>query len=182
MQNLVKLVTRDPAMLIYLDGRRSTKYKPNENYARELMELFTMSIGHYTKQDVAEAARALAGRQLDGLEAVFKNSRHDAGEKTFLGQTGLEDRSLPNSYSLRQNYPNPFNGATRIDYGLPRRAHVRLELFNSLGRRIRTLVNAPHNAGAHSIRFNAADLPSGVYFYQLIADNFREKRRMMLVR
>ena len=47
-------------MLIYLDGRRSTKYKPNENYARELMELFTMSIGHYTEQDVAEAARALA--------------------------------------------------------------------------------------------------------------------------
>ena len=75
MQNLVKLVTRNPAMLIYLDGRRSTKYKPNENYARELMELFTMSIGHYTEQDVAEAARALAGRQLDGLEAVFKNSR-----------------------------------------------------------------------------------------------------------
>ena len=88
VQNLVKHVTRDPAMLIYLDGRRNTKYKPNENYARELMELFTMGIGHYTEQDVAEAARALTGWKVEGLDAVFKENRHDDGLKTFLGQSG----------------------------------------------------------------------------------------------
>ncbi len=88
VQNLVKQVTRDPAMLIYLDGRKNTKRRPNENYARELMELFTMGIGHYTEQDIAEAARALTGWKVEGLEAVFYEKRHDDGEKTFLGRTG----------------------------------------------------------------------------------------------
>lgn len=90
-KNLSKAVTRDPAMLIYLDGRYNVVGNPNENYARELLELFTMGIGNYTETDVREASRALTGWILSGLGSIFVPSRHDYGNKTFLGQTGNFD-------------------------------------------------------------------------------------------
>ncbi len=79
-----------PAMLIYLDGRSNAAGDPNENYARELCELFTMGIGHYSQQDVAELARALTGWRINAsaLSSYFDASRHDDGEKTIFGQTG----------------------------------------------------------------------------------------------
>ena len=88
---LVKAVSRDPAMLIWLDGDQNKKGKPNENFGRELLELFTMGIGGgYTEQDVKEAARAFTGWRFDRGEGAFtfdlKN--HDDGPKTFLGETG----------------------------------------------------------------------------------------------
>lgn len=87
--DLLKAVTRDPAMLLYLDGARSTPEHPNENYARELLELFTVGIGHYTEEDVRSAARALTGWTLrwPAGEAVYDPQRHDAGPKRFLGET-----------------------------------------------------------------------------------------------
>ena len=86
--SLTKAVTIDPAMLIYLDGVRNRRGEPNENYARELMELFTLGIGNYTEQDIQEAARALTGWRVDGLVSYFDPERFDDGVKTFLGQTG----------------------------------------------------------------------------------------------
>lgn len=82
-------VSKDPAMLVWLDGRGSRKEHPNENYARELMELFTLGEGHYTEQDVREAARAFTGWMLgrEG-EVRFNPGAHDGGEKTVLGRTG----------------------------------------------------------------------------------------------
>lgn len=90
-RSLAKLITRDPAMLIYLDGRYNVVGNPNENYGRELLELFTMGIGNYSETDVLEAARALTGWILSGLGSIFVPSRHDYGNKTFLGQTGNFD-------------------------------------------------------------------------------------------
>ena len=87
--NLVDQVTRDPAMLIWLDQARSRPDHPNENYARELMELFTLGEGHFSERDVLEAARALTGLTLDRgrQEPVFRLRLHDEGEKTILGKT-----------------------------------------------------------------------------------------------
>ena len=87
---LVREVGLDPAMLLFLDGARSTARQPNENYARELLELFTLGIGHYREADIAEGARALTGYIVNyaTLQAQFVPSRFDPGEKTFLGQTG----------------------------------------------------------------------------------------------
>jgi len=87
-RNLTKLVTRDPAMLYYLDGRLNTAASPNENYSRELLELFTIGIGNYTENDIREGARALTGWTITGLTSTFIASRHDNGIKTYLGQTG----------------------------------------------------------------------------------------------
>jgi uncharacterized protein (DUF1800 family) len=87
---LLKEVARDPAMLIYLDGMRSVARQPNENFARELLELFTLGEGHYSEADIKAAARAFTGWTVDRQTGHFKtrDNEHDGGEKTFLGQTG----------------------------------------------------------------------------------------------
>jgi uncharacterized protein (DUF1800 family) len=86
---LLSAVTRDPAMLIWLDNRANAKAHPNENYAREVMELFALGLGNYTEDDVKEAARAFTGWTVDkNQQAVFVPARHDDGVKTVLGKTG----------------------------------------------------------------------------------------------
>jgi uncharacterized protein (DUF1800 family) len=88
-RDLLLDVARDPAMLIWLDSNSNKKGNPNENYAREQMELFTLGIGHYTEKDVREAARAFTGWFIDGSGRFFFNStQHDTGTKTVLGLTG----------------------------------------------------------------------------------------------
>ena len=87
---LTKEMSRDPAMMIYLDLPQSRREHPNENWARELMELFTVGIGNYTEQDVRESARAFTGYRLDLVTQRFwfAPNQYDAGPKTFLGRTG----------------------------------------------------------------------------------------------
>ena len=87
-KDLVTLMIFDPAMMVWLDNRENRVGAINENFARELLELFTMGEGQYTQQDVMEAARALTGYQTNGLETYFVSDRFDNGVKTFLGQAG----------------------------------------------------------------------------------------------
>lgn len=90
-RDLMVAVAQDPAMLAFLDAGVNVKGAPNENFAREIMELFTMGVGNYTEQDIREAARAFTGWNFDGLEFVVNTDQHDDGEKQFLGRTGNFD-------------------------------------------------------------------------------------------
>jgi uncharacterized protein (DUF1800 family) len=90
-RELVQAMARDPAMLVWLDGESSTRQHPNENFARELMELFTCGIGNYTESDVLEAARAFTGWHREGSEFVFHADDHDFDRKRFLGKSGRFD-------------------------------------------------------------------------------------------
>ena len=91
-EKLLLAVTRDPAMMIYLDNRSNARAAPNENYARELLELHTLGDGGgYTERDIKEAARALTGWRLQDNAAVFLAQQHDPGKKTVLGQTANFD-------------------------------------------------------------------------------------------
>jgi uncharacterized protein (DUF1800 family) len=87
---LVKKISRDPAMMIYLDLQQSRKEHPNENWARELMELFTVGIGNYTEQDIRESARAFTGYRIDLTTQQFRFApfQQDHRTKTFMGKTG----------------------------------------------------------------------------------------------
>ncbi len=89
-RTLLHQIARDPAMLIYLDGANSRKEQPNENFAREVMELFTLGEGNYTEQDIKEAARAFTGWSIDRETGkfMFRRGIHDYGRKTVLGKTG----------------------------------------------------------------------------------------------
>jgi len=90
-KNLTHDVSKDPAMLVYLNNNQNKKEHPNENYARELMELFTLGIGNYTEQDIKESARAFSGWVSLGDQVYFNRFEHDNGTKTFLGHTGNFD-------------------------------------------------------------------------------------------
>jgi uncharacterized protein (DUF1800 family) len=87
---MVKDISRDPAMLVWLDTRQSQKNHPNENFARELMELFTLGIGNYTENDIQQSARAFTGYKINPQDETFRYApfQHDDGPKTFLGKTG----------------------------------------------------------------------------------------------
>lgn len=87
---LLRAMARDPAMLLYLDGVRNVARQPNENFARELLELFTLGEGHYGEDDIKAAARAFTGWTIDRQTGRFRfnQATHDDGEKTFLGRTG----------------------------------------------------------------------------------------------
>ena len=87
-RNLVLGIAKDRAMLVYLDGRSNVKEHPNENFARELMELFTLGVGNYTEGDVKEAARAFTGWAFDDDGFQFRARQHDDGPKRFLGASG----------------------------------------------------------------------------------------------
>jgi len=86
------------------------------------------------------------------------------------------------SYKLLQNYPNPFNPSTQISFRLPQQEHVTLEVYNTLGQNIETLLNKPMIAGNHLVEFNAKNLPSGIYFYRIEAGEFRQVKKMVLLR
>jgi hypothetical protein len=89
--DLLLAVSKDPAMLIWLDGATNHRNAPNENYGRELLELYTLGIGNYDEDDVLGAARAFTGWNLRNNEFFFDENQHDAGDKTFLGQSGPFD-------------------------------------------------------------------------------------------
>lgn len=84
-------IIRDPAMIAYLDNNDSRKNRPNENLAREIMELFALGLGNYTEQDIKEGARALTGYTFNDDEFVLQQNNHDTGAKTILGRKGNWD-------------------------------------------------------------------------------------------
>jgi hypothetical protein len=88
LRELTIEVARNPAMLYFLDAQYNVKGAPNENFAREVMELFTMGVGNYAETDVRECARAFTGWYFDDLAFKIDAEKHDAGSKTFLGRTG----------------------------------------------------------------------------------------------
>jgi uncharacterized protein (DUF1800 family) len=89
-RDMLIAITTDPAMVLYLNTQQNRKGKPNENYARELMELFTLGAGHYTEKDIKEAARAFTGINVNPAsgDSDYRLRQHDSGPKTFMGRTG----------------------------------------------------------------------------------------------
>ena len=98
--------------------------------------------------------------------------------------TGINDgyNQLPTGFSLNQNYPNPFNPSTIISYSLPLHSYVSLNVYDALGREVRTLVNEEQNAGIHKVTFNSGNLTSGVYYYRLAAGSFIDTKKLILLK
>ena len=101
-RDLVVAVAQDPAMLYFLDAGVNIKGAPNENFAREIMELFTMGVGNYSESDIREAARAFTGWNADDLTFVVHSDQHDEDDKTVLGETGNFDGADVIDIILRQ--------------------------------------------------------------------------------
>lgn len=89
---------------------------------------------------------------------------------------------IPTRFSLNQNYPNPFNPTTTISFHLSERVHVRLKVFDLLGREVRSLVDRNEGPGVHEVSLSAVDLPTGVYFYRLEAGSFVQTKKLVILR
>jgi len=94
----------------------------------------------------------------------------------------IESEALPKQFALYQNYPNPFNPQTRIDYSLPEAAHVKLVIYDVVGREVAKIVDEVQEAGYKSVTFDASALPSGVYYYRLQAGTFTDVKKMLLLK
>jgi hypothetical protein len=104
------------------------------------------------------------------------------GLKDFVVDVENEIETLPTAYALDQNFPNPFNPATKLSYSIPVEGFVSLDVYNSIGQKIATLVNESKIAGTYEVNFNAANLSSGIYFYKLTSGNFTETKKMILMK
>ncbi len=106
-------------------------------------------------------------------------------EKPFQIVTAVEEgkaAEIPDSYALGQNYPNPFNPLTIIAYQTPRSGHVSIKVYNALGQEVAILVDEEKPAGRYQVEFNTTNLSSGIYFYEARSGEFRESKKLTLMR
>ena len=111
----------------------------------------------------------LIQRDLDGTEVTY-----NLMNGVVIG--------VPEKFELSQNMPNPFNPSTVIRFALPITGNVTLKVFNQLGEMVTTLVNGVMEAGSHQVSFDAASLPSGIYYYTLSADGTVQTKKMVLIK
>lgn len=121
------------------------------------------------------------------LEYTFSNYKlAPRTNSDFVGYIPVrveqKNEILPDRYSLAQNYPNPFNPSTTINFGIAKPGMVKLVVYNVIGEKIQTLVNSYYNAGQYKAVFNASNLPSGIYFYELQTPDYTNVKKMMLVK
>jgi hypothetical protein len=98
---------------------------------------------------------------------------------TVVNFTTGGEEVLPNSFFLDQNFPNPFNASTVITYGVAERRHVQIDVYNTLGQKVSTLVSGTQAPGRYQVTWNPADCASGVYFCKMVAGSFHRTRHML---
>ena len=101
------------------------------------------------------------------------------GGVTFINQISSE---IPEGFSLYQNYPNPFNPSTKIKFDLPKSNHVKIIIYNTLGKEVTELVNEKLSTGSYEVDWNASGYSSGVYFYKLTTNEFYDVKKMILIK
>ena len=116
----------------------------------------------------------------DGSEQTASEPKSAMLERGQI--TSNEDMTTPSQFNLDQNYPNPFNPNTNIEFSLAQSGQATLKVYNLLGQEVATLLNTNLSAGAHTVNFDASELSSGVYIYQLQANNQTLTKRMTLIK
>ena len=138
----------------------------------------------------------LTSNPVSGIELFLNDASYGiSNQNGEVKPTGIEEiveqQKIPKQPYLRQNYPNPFNPETKIEYGLPRKSHVKLEVYNLLGQRVTTLIDKEQSPGVYTIKWdgktdNNRELSSGLYFYRLTFDynngNKELTRKMILIK
>jgi hypothetical protein len=139
--------------------------------------------------------------QIAGTTGIFRRNNNPGTPSCVFTYSSQDTRTLMNGidvsppvgiasnnnenpflYKLEQNYPNPFNPVTNISFALPQQGHVELKVFNSLGMEVASLLNSFMNAGNHTVSFDASKLSSGVYFYTMSVSDFRDTKKMIVLK
>lgn len=122
------------------------------------------------------------GRQTDGSDVFITFENPTPGTSNGGSTSNENNTDIPSKPSLLQNYPNPFNPVTVIPFSLTEASNVSIELFTISGQKVTDIVNAPYSAGQHTVRFDASELPSGVYLYRLTANDFVSTKKLLLIK
>jgi len=133
----VQAISRDPAMLLWLDAASNRKIRPNENYARELMELFCLGVGHYTEDDIKQVARAFTGWEVVRDEFRFNKYQHDEGSKSFLGKTGNFNGDDAVKIVLEQPAAPRFIAAKLVKFFVAEEPALSAEVVEPLAKQLR---------------------------------------------
>lgn len=129
---------------------------------------------------VSVTAKHISGDNTkDETKIHYKNVPEGQLEKSI---DGTELNSQNYSYKLYDAYPNPFNPTTMIRFNIPQDSYVQLNVYNAIGQVVKTLIDKELSAALHTVEFDASDLPSGLYYYQVIAYNFTETKKMLLIK
>ena len=129
----------------------------------------------YELREIADGVEVGTRRIEDGEEIVIGN------EEVNIVKI-MKEESLPTVYNLEQNYPNPFNPSTTIKFTLPEATNVRLRIYNTLGERVGEVVNTNLEAGWYSYQWDATNLSTGIYIYELRTDKFISVKKMILIK
>ncbi|MCX7833314.1 MAG: T9SS type A sorting domain-containing protein [Ignavibacteria bacterium] len=150
-------------------GNRGVFRLPNGNY------LTTNSTGVY---EIDDTTGALVSTKVLGSSFQYI-SVFDPDFPVSIGNTNIE---LPVDYKLYNNYPNPFNPSTKIKFSIPKQEFVTVNIYDNLGKHVKTLVNSTLPAGVYEFTFNADNLATGIYFYSIQAGNFSDSKVMVLIK
>jgi hypothetical protein len=139
---------------------------------------FVTGAGTKTSQSVYSFSedKLVAGKYIYRLKQI------DLDGSIAYSQEVEVDMGIPTEFTLDQNFPNPFNPNTIIRFALPVAGGVSLNIYNSLGEKVASLINKEMAAGYHEVSFNASELPSGLYLYELRSGNFSSVRKMLLMK
>jgi hypothetical protein len=129
----------------------------------------------YVIKEIANGVEAAAHKITNGTEIVINNK-----EVTKLRIS--KEKSIPTTYNLEQNYPNPFNPSTTIKFSIPEATNVRLTIYNTLGQKVGEVVNTNLEAGWYSYQWDAENLATGIYIYELRTDKFVSVNKMLLIK
>jgi hypothetical protein len=113
-------------------------------------------------------------------DGTIEDTLYITNEVTDVGDD--QGSLMPTEYRLEQNYPNPFNPTTTISYSIPKEGFVTLKVYNAIGEEIAIVVNEVKQVGNYSVTFDASNLPSGIYVYQLKVNSFIETKKMILMK
>lgn len=156
------------------------RFRQDDFITRPDAELADITIGRLKQLTDYIKADTLIGKDVE----IVTPEMFSVLLRKKLGTVSVPHENIisPLTISLEQNYPNPFNPSTVISFNLPFNSNVELKIYDILGKEIRTLVSGEKTTGNYSVRFDAGDLPSGIYIYKLTAGDYSSARKMILIR
>ena len=110
------------------------------------------------------------------------NGSSNLNKGTASANNSTNDNELSREFALFDNYPNPFNPTTTIEYSIPEALFVELKIYDILGGEVASLVKENKPSGKHSVKFNASNLPSGIYFYRIVSGNFIATKKLIILK
>ncbi|MEO8515063.1 MAG: T9SS type A sorting domain-containing protein [Ignavibacteria bacterium] len=174
-------ILSDTNNAVVLGTSRQARFFNNAGFEGGHYRKYAKGLGlYYAWSQGLDGGTFVCTRQMILLGCVINGILY--GDTSMLVGIQQISSDIPNQFSLSQNYPNPFNPSTKIQFALPKSTYVQIIVYDELGRELETIVNEQLNAGTYQMDWNAANFPSGVYYYKLTAGSYSDTKKMVLIK